>query len=248
MVRSPCKVSTLLNDDSQMQNTKEWSLYQASRSQAGVCVSRSPIPGCFGTLASYIKLLHPKVTLPRFGGGGKHGIYSSMGFQSRRLRERRRWRNDEHLSSTLATRAVRALLAEVRAELVFLLFGQVGLNDFELLTLDRLSNSIDHRTTLQQEQRRSAWCDLGTHLVDEALVDPIVSKMPHESTHRGTYRQAEERDKEQQAEQHAPERATQRASPGHVAELCGLGFLGSSRPGEDSTILNLDQLLLLQTG
>src|SRR3989442_1647489 len=93
-----------------------------------------------------------------------------------------------------------ALLAKIRAELVLLLFGQIGLNDLELLTPDRLSNSIDHRTTLQQEQRRSAWRDLGTHLVDEALVDPIVSKMPHESTHRGTYRQAEERDKEQQAE------------------------------------------------
>ncbi len=74
-----------------------------------------------------------------------------------------------------------ALLAEVRAELVFLLFGQVGLNDFELLTLDRLSNSIDHRTTLQQEQRRSAWRDLGTHLVDEALVDPITRKVHAQS-------------------------------------------------------------------
>src|SRR5437667_11976433 len=109
MVRSPCKVSTLLNDDSQRQNTKEWSLYQASRSQAGVCVSRSPIPGGFGTLASYIKLLHTKVILPRVGGGGKHGIYSSMGFQSRRLRERCRWRNDGRLPYTMTTRAARAV-------------------------------------------------------------------------------------------------------------------------------------------
>ena len=35
-----------------------------------------------------------------------------------------------------------ALLSEVRAELIFLLFGQVGLNDLELLTLDRLSNLV----------------------------------------------------------------------------------------------------------
>jgi len=33
-------------------------------------------------------------------------------------------------------------------------------------------------------------------LVDEALIDPVTRKVPHESTHR----QAEERDKEQQAE------------------------------------------------
>src|SRR2546428_4140763 len=170
-----------------------------------------------------------------------------MGIQSGRSSAKRRWRKEKHLASSLATRGVRALLAKIRTELVFLLFGQVGLNDFELLTFDRLSNSINHRTTLQQEQRRSAWRDLGTHLVDEALVDPIMSKVPHESTHRGAYRQAEERDKEQQAEQHAPERTTQCASPGHVAELFGLGFLGSSRPGEDGPILNLDQLLLLQT-
>src|SRR6266699_5536933 len=164
-----------------------------------------------------------------------HMIISSNAYhrQSHRSRAKRRWRKDKHLASTLATSAVRALLAKIRAELVFLLFGQVSLDNLELLTLDRLSNSIDHRTTLQQEQRRSAWRDLGTHLVDEALVDPIVSKMPHERTHRGAYRQAEERDKEQQAEQHAPERATQCASPGHVAELCGLGFLRSGRPGED---------------
>ena len=128
-----------------------------------------------------------------------------------------------------------ALLTEVCAELVFLLFGQIGLNDFELLTLDRLSNSIDHRTTFQQEQRRSAWRDLSTHLVDEALVDAIMGKVPHECTHCGAYRQSEERDKEQQAERRA-----RTHHPAHrtrsVAELCGLGFLSSNRPGEDGPI------------
>ena len=44
------------------------------------------------------------------------------------------------------------LLAEVRTELVFLLFGQVGLNDLKLLTLDRLSHLVYHCPARQQEQ------------------------------------------------------------------------------------------------
>ncbi len=52
------------------------------------------------------------------------------------------------------------LLAEVRAELVFLLFGQVGLNDLELLALDRLSHPVCHSSTRQQEQGRGARGDL----------------------------------------------------------------------------------------
>src|SRR5438876_9426132 len=115
------------------------------------------------------------------------------------------------------------------------------------MTRDRLINSIDHRTTLQQEQRRSAWRDLSTHLVDEALVDPVTRKVSHESTHRGAYRQAEERDKEQQAEQHAPERTTQSANSGHVAELLGLRFLGSCWPCDDGSIIHRNQLLLLES-
>jgi hypothetical protein len=71
--------------------------------------------------------------------------------------------------------------------------------------------------------------------------------LDHAITHRGAYGQAEEQDKEQQAKQQAPKFTTQCASPGHVAELFGLRLLSSSRPGEDGPILNLDQLLLLQT-
>jgi len=39
---------------------------------------------------------------------------------------------------------------------------------------------------------------------------------------------------------------TQRANSGHASELFGFGFTGSSRPGDDGTIINRDQLLLLQ--
>ena len=35
-----------------------------------------------------------------------------------------------------------ALLAEVRAELLFLLIGQVGLNDLELLAFDGISHLV----------------------------------------------------------------------------------------------------------
>src|SRR6266566_8035947 len=71
-----------------------------------------------------------------------------------------------------------ALFSEVGAQLVFLLFGQVGLNDLKLLPLDRLRNSVHHSPGLQQEQGRGARDDLGTHLVDEVLVDSIVRKCP----------------------------------------------------------------------
>ena len=37
---------------------------------------------------------------------------------------------------------------EVRAELVFVLFGQVGLNDLELLIFDGLSNLVYYGTCL----------------------------------------------------------------------------------------------------
>ena len=43
------------------------------------------------------------------------------------------------------------LFAEVRAELVFLLFGQVGLNDLELLAFDGLSKTVNHCPSRQQE-------------------------------------------------------------------------------------------------
>src|SRR5437899_8331904 len=71
-----------------------------------------------------------------------------------------------------------ALLAEVRAELGFLLFGQVGLNDLELLAFDSVSNLVYHCPACQEEQGRGAWSDLRLHLVDKALVDPIVGKVP----------------------------------------------------------------------
>src|SRR5260370_5810373 len=70
-------------------------------------------------------------------------------------------------------------VTEVSTELVFLLFGQIGLNDLELLPLDRLRNSVHHSPGLQQEQGRGARGDLCTHLVDETLVDAIVRKVPH---------------------------------------------------------------------
>src|SRR6266566_904258 len=121
-----------------------------------------------------------------------------------------------------------ALLSEIRAELNFLLFGQVGLDDLELLTLDSLSNSIDHRTTRQQKQSRGAWRDLGTHRVDEVLVNAIVSKVSGKCAHRCANCQAEE----QQAEQHPPERTSKCARTSHIVKLFGLGFLGSGRPGD----------------
>src|SRR6266516_5510379 len=138
------------------------------------------------------------------------------------------------------------LFSEVRAELLFLLFGQVSLNDLELLAFDGISNLVYHCPARQQEQGRSTWSNLRTHLVDEALVDPIVSKVPHQGTDRGAHRQAEKRDKEQQAEQKSPERTTQCADPGHTSKLLSLRFTGSNRPGDDGPIFNLDQLLLLQ--
>src|SRR5437879_7596148 len=138
------------------------------------------------------------------------------------------------------------LLSKGLAELVFLLFGQVGLNDLELLALDRLNNPVNHGPTCQEEQGRGPWRDLGAHRVDEVLVNPIMRKVSGECACRGTYRHTEERDKEEQAEQHAPECTTQCTSPGHVFDLSGLGLSGSKRPGDDGPILNLDELLLLQ--
>jgi len=44
------------------------------------------------------------------------------------------------------------LLAKVCAQLVFLLFGQIGLDDLELLPLDCFSYLFDHSSTRQQEQ------------------------------------------------------------------------------------------------
>src|SRR5206468_10087583 len=108
------------------------------------------------------------------------------------------------------------------------------------------SHLVYHCPTRQQEQGRGAWSDLRPHLVDKALVDPIVSKVSHQSAHCSADRQAEERDKEQQAKQKSPERTTQCADSGHAGKLLGLGFLRSLRPGDDGSIFNLDQLLLLQ--
>src|SRR5215469_16645245 len=138
-----------------------------------------------------------------------------------------------------------ALLPEVSAQLVFLLFGQVGLHDLKLLAFDCLSHPAQHSPGFQQEQGRSAWGNLGAHLVDEVLIDAIVRKVPHQGTNRGTHRQAKERNKEQQAEEQPPECSTQCTSPGRDAlgELLGFGLLGASRPTDDGPIMNLDQLL-----
>src|SRR5436309_14747346 len=92
------------------------------------------------------------------------------------------------------------LLCESLAELVFLLFGQVGLNDLELLAFDGLSNFVKHSPARQQEQGRGPYCDLVAHLVDKVVVNAIVGKVSSYCPHRGAQRQSEERDKEQQAE------------------------------------------------
>ena len=47
-----------------------------------------------------------------------------------------------------------ALFAKVLAELLFLLFGQVGLNDLKLLAFDGISNLVYYCPTCQQEQGR----------------------------------------------------------------------------------------------
>ena len=47
------------------------------------------------------------------------------------------------------------VFTEVSAQLVFLLFGQVGLDDLELLSLDRLSHPVRHRPTRLQVQSSS---------------------------------------------------------------------------------------------
>ena len=44
------------------------------------------------------------------------------------------------------------LLSEICAELCLLFFGQVGLNDLELLSLDGLRNFVCHSPARQQEQ------------------------------------------------------------------------------------------------
>ena len=49
-----------------------------------------------------------------------------------------------------------ALLRESLAELVFLLFRQVGLNDLELLAFDCFNNLVKHSSARQQEQGRGA--------------------------------------------------------------------------------------------
>ncbi len=64
-----------------------------------------------------------------------------------------------------------ALLRESLAELVFLLFRQVGLNDLELLALDCFNNLINHSSARQQEHGRGAYCDLVAHLVDKVVVN-----------------------------------------------------------------------------
>ena len=43
------------------------------------------------------------------------------------------------------------LFSEIFTELGFLLFGQVGLDDLELLTLDGISNFVYHRPARQKE-------------------------------------------------------------------------------------------------
>src|SRR6266566_8139216 len=85
-----------------------------------------------------------------------------------------------------------ALLRESLAELVFLLFRQVGLNDIELLAFDCFNNLVKHSSARQQEQGRGACRDLVAHLVDKVVVNPIVSKVSGECTHRSAHRQAEE--------------------------------------------------------
>jgi hypothetical protein len=44
------------------------------------------------------------------------------------------------------------LFSEVCSQFVFLLFGQIGLNDLELLPLDRLSDPVRHGSARKQEQ------------------------------------------------------------------------------------------------
>lgn len=51
-----------------------------------------------------------------------------------------------------------ALLTEVRAQLLFLLFGEVGLHDLKLLALDCLSHPVCYSPTGQQELGRYSFC------------------------------------------------------------------------------------------
>src|SRR2546421_9436375 len=131
-------------------------------------------------------------------------------------------------------------------KLGFLLSGQICRNDLELHVLDSRSDPIDNSSARQQEQGRGTFRNFVAYLLDEVLINPIVSKVSGECTHGSSHCQSKEWDKEQQAEQHPPERTTQCARSGSAVELPGLGFLGPDRPGDDGGILHGDQLLQLQ--
>ena len=154
----------------------------------------------------------------------------------------------EGTGSLLAQQSLsHVLLTEGLVKQIFLLFGQVGRNEFELHAfLDNGNHPVKYGSARQEEQGRGAFCNLVAHPPDEGFINTKVSKVADEGINGVVSRHTEKRGREQQAEEHSPECPGEGLITVQLVELFRPGVSCSQRPGDDSPVLNLDYVLLLE--
>ena len=67
----------------------------------------------------------------------------------------------------------------------FLLFGQVGSDQFELLIFAFIHNFVSNSFLRQEEERRSALGDFVTYAGDEIILDAIIGHLAFRPCDRG---------------------------------------------------------------
>src|ERR671920_794440 len=133
------------------------------------------------------------------------------------------------------------LLSEGLAQLVLLLFWQVGRDDLEVVLLQLVDHLVySRRSAGQGKQRRRSFRDFLANLLDKVVVDANVRHRPRHPADR----RAKEGYEEDHPDQEPPECAPARAP---ATQLASLGLPVALGPADYCGVLQGDQLSLLHT-